>query len=81
MQIFFFTLNDANWEDNNVPYERRVVADLGNGQKERGKVHAQIKFSHYTRVGYIPSLASACLFPALLCLETTDIPKYCPKRA
>ena len=24
---------DANWKGNNVPYERRVLADLGNGKK------------------------------------------------
>ena len=50
MQIFFFTLNDANWEDNNVPYERRVVADLGNGQKERGKVHDKVFPLHSRRL-------------------------------
>lgn len=37
MNADFFTLNDANWKDNNVPYERRVLADLGNGIKITGK--------------------------------------------
>ena len=29
--------NSSHWKDNNVTYERRVVADLGNGKKEREK--------------------------------------------
>ena len=64
--------NSSHWKDNNVTYERRVVADLGHGKKEREKIHAQIKFSRYTRVSYIPSPPSTCLFPALLCLEMTS---------
>ena len=79
-------MNDAICKNNNVPYERRVVAGLGNGKMSGKNTCTDKVFPLHSRSLYSESrirVSFSCSFvfrdDSHAINSAPDISKYCPK--